>query len=720
MTTATSRWAVLLALVLASPFALAQDVQELGDEFIFFVDGTNILVPEVQAETVNDPLNPTSGNKVAKFNAGSWTHSGFAWSRTVGVDASANVGAAYGESDTLYINILSDVANATAANVSIMLSDKTDDSGANDGTADNEFRLLWQIPAWVHDGQWHELAIPLPPATQAALEDAKANNASIDTLAAKWTYPGAWSSGGFGIGPGFGGDTNDPLWREFEWSNLYKIGPFWDNADGGGPIYLDNVYIGGPSTDIASASDAPTAMSGVTFGADGAANVVSWSAVDGASGYNVYASLQPITDISAQGVVALDRVRFDEELSLAHRYELPHPSFSATPVYYAVTTLSGFGVENSDVSSSAGSIANENLAVKPFIQKLTAAEADALFDDLSAGNATDASFPADQPVFIVDSSHRSPGDGSSAATLPEDSDSSARLKIGYSALNELFVYGEVTDDVVAFGPEGETGANTWMWDSVEFSFGHYDVRTVDGGGILVGSPHQDMERGAEPDYGMRMSAFQNASGDIVGTSTWVGFSIDQDIANSTVVEKTATGWKFLSLYPLDNIQNATDGDVFLPVPGDDEMQLLPFIISINDADATGTRETQIVWSIKPNVTGQWWNTPAQWETVAMAGRDAMFVDTEDGVSLEGFGLAQSAPNPALDQASITFSLGTPRAATLEVFNTLGQRVALVADGDFAAGEHTVSFDTRALASGVYVYRLSAGDYTATRRMTVLR
>ena len=55
-----------------------------------------------------------------------------------------------------------------------------------------------------------------------------------------------------------------------------------------------------------------------------------------------------------------------------------------------------------------------------------------------------------------------------------------------------------------------------------------------------------------------------------------------------------------------------------------------------------------------------------------------------------------------------------------MFNTLGQRVALVADGDFAAGEHTVTFDTSSLAAGVYVYRLSAGDFAATRRMTVVR
>ena len=738
MTTATHRWAVLLLLVFASPVVLAQS---LGDEFIFFVDGTNILVPEVQAETVNDPLDATSGNKVAKFNAGGWTHSGFAWGRAEGVDATASVGAAYGESDTLYFRILSDPAHV-GQNVNIWLTDKTNDPAgdratleaayaADPASVDPEFRLIWPIPAWVHDGQWHDIAIPLPPATYDALEDAKANNVDIDTLAAKWQYSGAWMSGGFGIGPvGDVMPADDALWQEFEWNALYKMGPSWDyvpNTDAsagdvtGGPIYFDNVYIGGPSTSTSSATEAPTAMSGVTFAPDGITNDISWNAVNDASGYNVYASLQPISDVSAEGVIFLKRVRFDEDLSFAHRYELPHPSFGSSPVYYAVTTLSGFGVENADISNSAGSVANENLAVKPFIQRLTNDEADALFDDINTRKiATDASFPDDHPVFILDSNHRSPGDGTTVATLPEDNDNSGRFKFGYSSLNELYIYGEITDDVVAFGPEGETGGNTYQWDSAEFSFGHYDVRTVDGGGIFVGSPHQDMERGAEPDYGMRISGFQNAGGDVVSTSAWVGFSTDSDFGPaSTIVEKTDTGWKFLSVYTLDAIQ--ADGDNFLALPGDDEMQFIPFIIALNDADATGTRETQIVWSIKPTVTTQWWNTPAQWETVALAGRDAVYVSNEEEISLEdGFGLAQSAPNPAADQAAITFALGAPRTATLEVFNTLGQRVALVADGDFAAGEHTVTFDTSSLAAGVYVYRLSAGDFAATRRMTVVR
>ncbi len=714
MKTATHLWALLLLMMLASPAAIGQT---LGDEFIFFVNGTNVMIPTSQAVAVNDPLDPTSGDKVAKFNTADYTHAGFAWGQATGVDARASVGAAYGESDTLFLRILSDPANADEPNLSLMFSDKSDGSGANDGTADNEFRLIWPIPAWVHDGQWHDLVIPLPPTTRAALEEAKAGG-TMDTLAAKWDYSGAWSTGGFGIGPGFGGTTDDPLWREFEWDAVYKFGPFWDNnVNAGGPIYLDDVYIGGTSTDVSAAAGAPSAMSGVTFTAEDQVNVVSWSENAEFGGYHVYASESPITDVSAEGVILLKTVAFGENTELRHRYELPHPSLGSTPLYYAVTSLSAFGVENPDVSASSGEIANATLQQKAFIRQLPSANADALFDDVSAGNATDANFPAAQPVFHLDAGHRSPGDGTTEATLPTEADNSGLFKLGYTSLNELFIYGEITDDQVTFAPESETGAGTWNYDSAEIVFGHYDVRTTEGGSILLGSPHQDMLRGAEPDYGIRITAFQNASGEIARTSTWVGWSIDTDFVSATAVEKTATGWRFLTLLPLDQIQNTTEGDVFMPVPGATELQMIPFIISINDADGA-TRETQQVWSIKPNLTNQWWNTPAMWETVAMAGLDVATA-TEDVDAHGEFSLAPSAPNPADREARFSFTLATAEHATVEVFNLLGQRVLTVADGTFAPGKHDVSIDTSALPAGVYVYRLVAGVYTDTQRMLIL-
>jgi hypothetical protein len=51
---------------------------------------------------------------------------------------------------------------------------------------------------------------------------------------------------------------------------------------------------------------------------------------------------------------------------------------------------------------------------------------------------------------------------------------------------------------------------------------------------------------------------------------------------------------------------------------------------------------------------------------------------------------------------------------------LGQEVATIAQGEKAPGYHEVKFEASALASGVYLYRLRAGDFVQTRKLILLR
>ncbi|HEX9007219.1 MAG TPA: T9SS type A sorting domain-containing protein, partial [Bacteroidota bacterium] len=85
-----------------------------------------------------------------------------------------------------------------------------------------------------------------------------------------------------------------------------------------------------------------------------------------------------------------------------------------------------------------------------------------------------------------------------------------------------------------------------------------------------------------------------------------------------------------------------------------------------------------------------------------------------------FALEQNYPNPFNPATVVRYSL--PRAGTvqLEVFNTLGQRVAVLAAGPESAGAHEARFDGTHLASGMYIYRLSAGPLTAVRRMLLVK
>ncbi|MFU8813447.1 MAG: T9SS type A sorting domain-containing protein [Balneolaceae bacterium] len=83
-------------------------------------------------------------------------------------------------------------------------------------------------------------------------------------------------------------------------------------------------------------------------------------------------------------------------------------------------------------------------------------------------------------------------------------------------------------------------------------------------------------------------------------------------------------------------------------------------------------------------------------------------------------LHQNYPNPFNPSTSINFSLPEGADVTLQVYNVLGQRVALVMDQHIEAGEHTIPFDATNLSSGVYIYRLTAGSQVLTRKMTLIK
>ena len=86
----------------------------------------------------------------------------------------------------------------------------------------------------------------------------------------------------------------------------------------------------------------------------------------------------------------------------------------------------------------------------------------------------------------------------------------------------------------------------------------------------------------------------------------------------------------------------------------------------------------------------------------------------------GFTLQQNFPNPFNPTTTIVFTLPREVFVSLKVMNILGQEVAVLVDGARPAGEHSVRFDARHLPSGVYLYRLTAGDASIMKRMIVLK
>ena len=98
---------------------------------------------------------------------------------------------------------------------------------------------------------------------------------------------------------------------------------------------------------------------------------------------------------------------------------------------------------------------------------------------------------------------------------------------------------------------------------------------------------------------------------------------------------------------------------------------------------------------------------------------------QHGVVPEAFSLAQNYPNPFNSTTAIGFALPRAGAIRLAVFNALGQQVAVLAEGTYPAGSYTLRWDGvnhggRALAAGLYFYRLQTPWGEQTRKLLLLK
>ena len=83
-------------------------------------------------------------------------------------------------------------------------------------------------------------------------------------------------------------------------------------------------------------------------------------------------------------------------------------------------------------------------------------------------------------------------------------------------------------------------------------------------------------------------------------------------------------------------------------------------------------------------------------------------------------LLQNYPNPFNPTTEIKFSIAKSGLVTLKVYDILGREVATLVNRELNTGNFTVRFNASNLASGTYIYHLSAGDVQISKKMVLLK
>ena len=78
------------------------------------------------------------------------------------------------------------------------------------------------------------------------------------------------------------------------------------------------------------------------------------------------------------------------------------------------------------------------------------------------------------------------------------------------------------------------------------------------------------------------------------------------------------------------------------------------------------------------------------------------------------------PNPLHPETKISFSINTNEFASLKVYDSMGRVVSVLVNEELKAGNYSFNFNGEKLSSGIYFYKLEAGNFSDTKRMVLVK
>jgi len=144
------------------------------------------------------------------------------------------------------------------------------------------------------------------------------------------------------------------------------------------------------------------------------------------------------------------------------------------------------------------------------------------------------------------------------------------------------------------------------------------------------------------------------------------------------------------------------------------------LINIDTASYLGIQSLEFI-SSEPDTFTPYFNDSYVYVRTATDVGD----EDDDFIIPDDFALNQNTPNPFNPTTDISFDLPRSTHVTLNVYNILGQKARTLIDENLPAGSHIITFDGRddggyELSSGIYFYQIKAGEFSQSRKMTLLK
>jgi len=129
------------------------------------------------------------------------------------------------------------------------------------------------------------------------------------------------------------------------------------------------------------------------------------------------------------------------------------------------------------------------------------------------------------------------------------------------------------------------------------------------------------------------------------------------------------------------------------------------------------KSTQYYWRVEA-INGDSLSTSS--DTLSFTVGTVTAINKNGNAKPTKYALSQNYPNPFNPTTEIKYALPKAENVRLQIFNTLGQLVYTLIDKQQSAGYYQVQFDASKLSSGVYLYRLQAGEHIMTKKMILLK